>query len=396
MATERGFVTQSEAKSDPTVDPASDLILNDDLASNVWPKDLSTQQSTRDQLCLMAKVMTPQMFEELSQKKTAEAGWTIARAINTGTMYPDSFVGCHAGDHESYSLFEKFYRPIIESYHTGYKLDGSMHHVTDMDIDKVTTDLAPEATSRVVSTRVRVGRNLSFFPLNPAGSLETRLQIADLMEKVFATLEGDLAGTFFRHTTMTAEQTQQLIDDHLLFRGKDKLQAASGYHQHWPQGRGIFHSASKEFVVWVNEGDHLRIISMQNGSDVKKVFERLGRAITAIETGIKKITGRSEVFMTDPVLGVITCCPSNLGTAMRASVHILVPKIIAAIGFKKLDAMARAMNCQVRGSSGEHSEVVDRVDVSNWRRLGFPEWQLIQDMIQCANKLAGMETQQQS
>ena len=44
----------------------------------------------------------------------------------------------------------------------------------------------------------------------------------------------------------------------------------------------------------------------------------------------------------------------------------------------------------------EHSEVVDRVDVSNWRRLGFPEWQLIQDMIQCANKLAGMETQQQS
>lgn len=390
----REFVTQSEAESDPTIDPASHLILNDDLANNVWPRELTRQQSTRDSLSLMAKVMTPQLYEELSQKRTSAAGWTIARAINTGTMYEESFVGCHAGDHESYSLFEKLYRPVIESYHAGYKLDGSMRHLTDMDVERVAADLTEEAESRVVSTRVRVARNLSFFPLNPGGTLETRLRIADLMERVFATLGGDLAGTFLRHTAMTPEQTQQLVDDHLLFRGKDKRQAASGYHMHWPQGRGIFHSKSKEFVVWVNEGDHLRIISMERGSNVKKVFERLSRGIAAIEAGLKRITGRSEVFMTDPILGVITCCPSNLGTAMRASVHILVPKVIKAVGFKELDAMARSMNCQVRGSSGEHSEIVDRVDVSNWRRLGFPEWQLVQDMIQCANKLAAMETEQ--
>ena len=385
------FVTQSDAKSDPTIDPAFDLILNDDLAKNVWPKDLSVQQSTRKNLSLMAKVMSPELFEKLKDKKTHAAGWTIARAMNTGTIYPDSFVGCHAGDHESYSLFEELYRPVIESYHKGYKLDGTMHHITDMDIEKITTDLTPESKSKVISTRIRVARNLSFFPLNPGGTLETRMQIADLMEQVFATLEGDLAGDFFRHTTMTPEQTQQLIDDHFLFRGKDKMQAASGYHRHWPHGRGIFHSKSKEFVVWVNEGDHLRIISMEQGSDVKKVFERLGRGIAAIEDGIKKITGRSEVFMSDPVLGVITCCPSNLGTAMRASVHILVPKLIASIGFEELDKIARTMNCQVRGSSGEHSKVVDRIDISNWRRLGFQEWHLIQDMIRCVNKLSGME-----
>ena len=69
--------------------------------------------------------------------------------------------------------------------------------------------------------------------------------------------------------------------------------------------------------------------------------------------------------------------PSNLGTAMRGSVHILVPKLIAKIGFDAIDAKARELNCQARGSSGEHSAVVDRIDISNWRRLGFKEVRLI-------------------
>ena len=39
----------------------------------------------------------------------------------------------------------------------------------------------------------------------------------------------------------------------------------------------------------------------------------------------------------------------------------------------------------MRGSDGEHSEVKDRVDVSNWRRLGFSEAELVRDMINAVN-----------
>ena len=56
--------------------------------------------------------------------------------------------------------------------------------------------------------------------------------------------------------------------------------------------------------------------------------------------------------------------------------------------------MCRELNCQARGSSGEHSDVVDRIDVSNWRRLGLPEYELVQDMIKCVNHLAEMEREQ--
>jgi creatine kinase/arginine kinase len=87
----------------------------------------------------------------------------------------------------------------------------------------------------------------------------------------------------------------------------------------WPEGRGIFHNDAKTFLVWVNEEDQLRIISMQQGADLHAVFERLSRACAHIEKVVK--------FSHDNHLGYITSCPTNLGTALRASVHIRVPKL---------------------------------------------------------------------
>jgi creatine kinase len=153
---------------------------------------------------------------------------------------------------------------------------------------------------------------------------------------------------------------------------------------------------------------------MEQGGDVLSVFTRLSVIATAIEEGVKKQTGVEEAFMKHPIFGILTCCPSNIGTGMRGSVHILVPKVttctshcalllevrvmiltltlvpklIAKIGFDEIDKMCRARNCQARGSSGEHSAVVDRIDVSNWRRIGFPEWTLVDDMIQVTTPLS--------
>ena len=87
----------------------------------------------------------------------------------------------------------------------------------------------------------------------------------------------------------------------------------------WPDGRGIFHNDGKTFLVWVNEEDQLRIISMQAGADLHEVFDRLSRAAAHIEKVAK--------FAHDNHLGYITSCPTNLGTALRASVHIRLPKL---------------------------------------------------------------------
>ncbi|MEM7596329.1 MAG: phosphagen kinase [Pseudomonadota bacterium] len=381
-----------------TYDPDYDFKFEESLADNIYPAEKMQKARAADHTSLAAQVCTPELWDKLKDRKsTGPAGWTMARAINTGVMHPDSFVGCHAGDRESYDDFSEFFYPVIEKYHKGFSMEkGSDLQGTPserMDPGRISVDLSESARSKIISTRIRVARNLSMFPLNPGGSKESREEIADLMEKVYATIPGDsdLKGTFYRHTAMSDTERQKLIDDHILFRGGDRMQAASGYHEHWPHGRGVYLSGDTQFVNWVNEGDHLRIISMEQGGDVKAVFSRLSRAAAMIENGVRAMTGQEDVFMMHPKFGAVTCCPSNIGTGMRGSVHILVPKLIEAIGFEEIDKLCRARNGQARGSSGEHSEVIDRIDVSNWRRIGLPEYELVEDMINCANYLAERE-----
>ena len=170
---------------------------------------------------------------------------------------------------------------------------------------------------------------------------------------------------------MTAAQQQQLIDDHFLFKEGDRFLEACNLNRDWPEGRGIFHNNEKTFLVWVNEEDQLRIISMQQGADIGAVFTRLSKACTHIESVAK--------FSHDDHLGYITSCPTNLGTALRASVHIALPKLGAKMAdFQKI---ADEFNVQIRGIHGEHSESADHVyDISNKRRLGRSEVDLVQDM----------------
>ena len=370
-----------------------DMVLDASLAVNRFPIEKMEKAWAADHTSLMAQACTKEIWNKY--KDTVSRGpakWTLARAINTGVLYPQSFVGCHAGDVESYDDFKDFFYKVITLYHKGFDVEKTKH-VCDMDPAKITVALSDSAKAKIISTRIRVARNLSMFPLNPGADETVRPAICDMMEKVYASIPANnkLSGTMFRHTTMSDEQRQGLIDDHFLFRGKDEMQAASGYHQYWPEGRGVFHNKDKTFINWLNEGDHLRLISMEQGSDVLGVFTRLYDGIQTIRTGVTKITGAEEPFMIHPIFGNVTCCPSNLGSGMRGSVHILVPKLIGKVGFNAIDKMCRERNCQARGSSGEHSAVVDRIDVSNWRRIGFPEWMLVQDMIICANYLAQLE-----
>ena len=150
----------------------------------------------------------------------------------------------------------------------------------------------------------------------------------------------------------------------------------------WPSGRGIFNNDAKTFLVWVNEEDQLRIISMQKGAGILEVFDRLCRAAKIIETVCK--------FAHDEHLGYITSCPTNLGTAMRGSVHIKLPKLMAVK--EKMNAIADKYEVQIRGIHGEHTETNDGVfDISNRRRLGRSEKELVQDMINGVQALIAAE-----
>merc|ERR1712020_642365 len=146
-----------------------------------------------------------------------------------------------------------------------------------------------------------------------------------------------------------------------------------------------FHNKEKTFLTWVNEEDQLRIISMQKGGDVRGVFERLARGISAIGDSVKGECGKE--FLLDARLGYLHSCPTNLGTGMRASVHIDLP------GWTKEGLPALKKRCEVlalqprgtRGESGGQTGVT--YDISNKHRLGYSEVQLVQTMIDGVNTL---------
>ena len=161
-------------------------------------------------------------------------------------------------------MFADVFDPIIQDYH-GISADSV--HTSDMDVSKINGNI--DSSAPVHSTRIRVGRSIDGFGLSPGITKQQRLDVENLMKKAFSNLSGDLAGTYFPLTGMSEKVRQQLVDDHFLFVSGDRNLIAAGMERDWPEGRGIFHNDAKTFLVWVNEEDQLRIISMQKGGDVR-------------------------------------------------------------------------------------------------------------------------------
>merc|ERR1711970_1302446 len=205
------------------------------------------------------------------------------------------------------------------------------------------------------------------------------------MIKAFANLKGDLAGTYYPLTGMDEKVRQQLVDDHFLFMSGDPNLKVAGMERDWPEGRGIFHNAAKTFLVWVNEEDQLRIISMQKGGDVRAVFERLARGIQAVGDSVKAESGKD--FALDAKYGYIHSCPTNLGTGMRASVHVDLPGWTKE-GLDSLKERCEELKVQPRGTRGESGgQTGITYDISNKHRLCYSEVELVQCMIDGANTL---------
>merc|ERR1712025_109675 len=217
------------------------------------------------------------------------------------------------------------------------------------------------------------------------GTKDQRLGVESLLKSALSKLTGDLAGTYYPLTGMNEQVRQQLVDDHFLFVSGDRNLIAAGMERDWPEGRGIFHNEAKTFLLWVNEEDQMRIISMEKGGDVKGVFSRLARGIKAVGDSVKAECGKD--FALSEQYGYIHSCPTNLGTGMRASVHVDLPGYTKE-GVDKLKARCEELAVQPRGTRGESGgQTGITYDISNKHRLGYSEVQLVQCMIDGVNTL---------
>merc|ERR1711997_498654 len=329
---------------------------------------------------LVAKHVTKERWDKVKDIESRTCGFTLAKAAACAIEFDNQHCGIYAGDRDSYKDFSEIFDAIIQDYH-GISADAK--HTSDMDPEKVVGNI--EAGVPVHSTRIRVGRNIDGFGLSPGITKQQRIDVEKLMSSALSKLTGDLAGSYYPLTGMDEAVRQQLVDDHFLFVSGDRNLTVAGMERDWPEGRGIFHNDAKTFLMWVNEEDQTRIISMQKGGDVKGVFERLARGIKTVQDSVKAESGK--VFQLSEKFGYIHSCPTNLGTGMRASVHVDLP------GWTKdsipaLKARCDGMGLQPRGTRGESGgQTGHTYDISNKHRLGYSEVQLVQTMIDGVNTL---------
>ena len=187
-----------------------------------------------------------------------------------------------------------------------------------MDVDHIKGNVNEGVP--VHSTRIRVGRSIDGFGLSPGITKDQRVQVEALMKTALSKLTGDLAGSYFPLTGMDEKVRQQLVDDHFLFVSGDPNLTVAGMERDWPEGRGIFHNEAKTFLLWVNEEDQTRIISMEKGGDVKGVFSRLARGIKAVGDSVKAESGKVL-----DVLSFLDTLPSPRSSPYRSSTATSTP-----------------------------------------------------------------------
>lgn len=362
-----------------------------EVASEASPEDVQYCEEgiaklREDPNChsLLRKALTDEVLEEIKTRKTSSFNSTLKDVIQSGVENPDSGIGVYAPDAEAYFVFAALFDPIIEAYHGGFGPEDK-HPPSDFGDTSHMEDLDPEG-KYVVSTRIRTGRSVKGLPFNPNMTEAQYKELEDRATNAFDKLPPSHSGTYYPLTGMSDEVQQQLIDDHFLFKEGDRFLQAANASRYWPTGRGIFHNEEKTFLVWVGEEDHLRIISMAPGGDVGRVFQLLIDGIEHMDSLMS--------FTSDERLGWLTFCPTNLGTAIRASVHIKLP-LLARGGMEALQEVADQWQLQVRGSAGEHSEAEGgKYDISNRERMGLTEaeavgkmWSGVKAMIQMEKDL---------
>merc|ERR1712166_846443 len=345
--------------------------------------------SGRANMCTDALKSDLGVYDRLREKKT-KLGVNLGHCIKTGIDNKGhpmiKTCGIVAGDEESWTLFAELFDKVVMERHGGYS--PYARHPSDMNPANISNTKIDPTGNYIITARCRTGRSVRGFRLPPCNSFEERRDIEEQIVKGLMNLTGELKGDYFplagsksyapKPNGMSEKYAEELRSGGNLFQEPDStLLLSSGCGRHWPDARGIFHNENMDFFVWLNEEDHMRIISMEKGDNIKAIFNRFAKSTAAIKDVLQ---ANGYDFMHSDHLGFILTCPSNLGTGLRAGAMVKLPHLSARKDFKEICAK---LSLQARGCAGVDSASTGGTwDISNADRLGKSETTLVNIFIE--------------
>ncbi len=215
----------------------------------------------------------------------------------------------------------------------------------------------------VISTRMRLARNLADFPFISRAAPQDRNRIENILHERILAVAAETDLLYVNMAQLEKVDRQFLVERHLISREHAEGQGA----------RAVAIDALEKFSLMVNEEDHLRIQVMQSGLNLTGVWDQINRIDDLIE--------EKAAYAFDNRLGYLTACPTNVGTGLRVSVMLHLPALVITRQIEKVFRSLQKVSLAVRGLYGEGSQAMgDFYQISNQVTLGRTESELIRQV----------------
>jgi len=226
----------------------------------------------------------------------------------------------------------------------------------------------------VISSRIRLARNLADFPFISRATDQDRARIEKALRDAIPDTENGAKMLYVDVEQLGPVDRQFLVERHLISREHAESQGA----------RAVVIDPAETLSVMINEEDHLRIQVLFSGLNLTKAWELINRVDDRIES---KVT-----YAFHPRLGYLTACPTNVGTGMRVSVMLHLPALVLTRQIDKVFRSLQKISLAVRGLYGEGSQAMgDFYQISNQVTLGKSEERLIKDVVDIVPKIIEYE-----
>jgi protein arginine kinase len=217
----------------------------------------------------------------------------------------------------------------------------------------------------VISTRIRLARNIRGHVFLSRADAEARSEIADTIAAAVRKAKGLSAFVHIDVEKLEELDRTLLVERHLISRQHAEANGA----------RRVAFDPDEIAALMINEEDHLRIQVMRSGLQLDEAWEQINAVDDALDEKLD--------YAFHPQFGYLTACPTNVGTGIRVSVMLHLPALRLTNELEKVGQAARDMKLAIRGLYGEGTEALgDLFLISNQITLGRSEPEIIEDFRQ--------------
>ena len=231
----------------------------------------------------------------------------------------------------------------------------------------------PEIDKTVVSTRIRLARNIEGYPF--PSHLKDERQAKEIIRLVSSAVSRLYEFKLYYMDVISEEEALSLVENHLISPNLVKTRNCSA---------ALINRREESVSIMINEEDHLREQCIVKGLELKHAYEVMSEIDSRISGSMK--------FAFDEQLGYLTACPTNIGTGLRASVMIFLPALsLSGIMPKVIRSISR-LGLTVRGIYGEGSEAEGYMyQISNEVTLGVSEEEILSQVEEVVKKVCRLE-----